>query len=244
MPPAIIAGAVSAVGSIGGAIIGGNAAKSAAATQAAANDRAIAAQQAQQAQTRGDLMPYNQAGQKASDLQADLLGLSGATRQQAAITALQGQPLYQSLKRTGTEALLQNASATGGLRGGNTQGALAQFEPNLLAGVIQNQLQNLGGVASLGENAAAMTGNAGSNSANNISALLAGTGAAQAGAQATAGGYAAGAANNIAQTIAGLIGRSGTSAMGSAPASVIQSYNTPISIPSMPASFVDTPKVF
>lgn len=133
------------------------------------------------------LAPYAQAGTGSLTAQQNLIGLGGQDAQQAAIDRLQAGPQFQSMLGAGTNAILQNASATGGLRGGNTQGALAAFAPSLLAQVIQQQYGNLGGITGLGENAAAMTGNAGMQSGNAISNLLQQQGAARAGGYLNAG---------------------------------------------------------
>ena len=93
------------------------------------------------------------------------------------------------MQQQGNNAILANASATGGLRGGNTQAALAQFSPQLLSQLIQQQFGNLGGLTSVGQNAAAGVGNAGMQTGNSITNLLQQQGAAQAGA-ALAGGRA------------------------------------------------------
>lgn len=113
--------------------------------------------------------------------QQDLLGLNGADAQGRAISGIENSPYFSGLVKQGENAILQNASATGGLRGGNTQGALAQFRPQMLAAAIADQYQRLGGLTSLGQNAAAGVGNAGQNAANANSALLGQVGAAQAG---------------------------------------------------------------
>jgi hypothetical protein len=102
-----------------------------------------------------DLRPYEQAGQEALQGQRNLIGLGGADAQQAAINALAGGVEMQSLTQQGENAILQNASATGGLRGGNTQSALAQFRPAALSALINTQYERLGGLTSLG---AATTG--------------------------------------------------------------------------------------
>lgn len=115
------------------------------------------------------------------DAQKDLLGLNGADAQSRAISGIENSPYFSGLVKQGENAILQNASATGGLRGGNTQGALAQFRPQMLAAAIADQYQRLGGITSLGQNAAAGVGNAGQNAANANSALLGQVGAAQAG---------------------------------------------------------------
>jgi hypothetical protein len=124
----------------------------------------------------------------------DLIGASGAPAQQRAVTAFEQSPMFQGLARQGEDAILQNASATGGLRGGNVQGALAQFRPALLNQQIQQQLAQYGSLAALGQNAAAGVGNAGMASGNNISDLLMNSGQAQAagglaGAQAFGGAF-------------------------------------------------------
>lgn len=131
---------------------------------------------------RALLEPYVTTGNKALTSQGDLMGLNGQEAQQAAITNLQNSAQFGDLARQGESAILQNASATGGLRGGNVQAALAQFRPQLLAQLIQQQYQNLGGLTSIGQNAAAGVGNAGMATSSQISGLLQQMGAASAGA--------------------------------------------------------------
>lgn len=94
--------------------------------------------------------PYVDNGAAASGAQADLLGLNGNDASGAAISALQGSPLYESLFRNGQNTVLANGAATGGLRGGNMQSSLANFGSDTLAKVIQQQLANLGGVSAQG----------------------------------------------------------------------------------------------
>ncbi len=146
------------------------------------------------------LKPYTQAGTGALTAQQNLLGLNGADEQQKAIGAIAGSPQMAALLQQGENAILQNASATGGLRGGNTQAALAQFRPQLLNQLIQQQYQNLGGITSIGQNAAAGVGNAGQNSSNQIINALGQQGAAQAGAAMASGQANAQMWNNMAGT--------------------------------------------
>ncbi|MFI8146036.1 hypothetical protein [Acinetobacter sp. ABJ_C5_2] len=127
------------------------------------------------------MKPYVNAGTTGLAGQQDLLGLNGTDKQQAAINAINNSPAMQTYLQQGENAILQNASATGGLRGGNTQSALSQFRPQLLNQLVNQQYQNLGGMTSLGQNAAAGVGNAGMQSANNIGNLMQQMGAAQAG---------------------------------------------------------------
>lgn len=127
------------------------------------------------------LEPYTQAGLPALKQQQALLGLEGPEAQQAAINAIQNQPGFQAMIQQGENAMLQNASATGGLRGGNLQGAMAQFRPQMLAQAIQDRYNMLGGMTALGQQSAAGVGTAGMQTGRGISDLLGQMGAAQAG---------------------------------------------------------------
>lgn len=113
--------------------------------------------------------------------QLDLIGLNGADAQRTAIQGLETSPEFAAMQQQGETAILQNASATGGLRGGNTQAALAQFRPQLLAQLINQQYGRLGGITQLGQNSAVGVGNAGLTTANGIGNAMQTAGAAQAG---------------------------------------------------------------
>lgn len=184
-----IAGSLTPLGSIGGmigsalggAIEGQESASQAAGIQSAAAQGGIDEQRRQFDALQKLLQPYAQAGQSALGQQQALIGMSGSPSQQNAIKALQQSPQFTSMLQQGENAMLQNASATGGLRGGNTQAALAQFRPALLAQTIQDQYARLGGMTSLGQNAAAGVGNAGMQTGSNVANLMGQQGAAQAG---------------------------------------------------------------
>lgn len=163
------------------------AAQSAADAQGEASDAAIAQQNKQFEALQALLKPYTQAGTSALGAQQNILGLNGGAAQADAINGIQGSQQFRILQQQGENSILQNASATGGLRGGNTQAALAQFSPQLLNQLVQQQYSNLGGLTSIGQNAAAGVGNAGMNNANQISQLLQSQGAAQAGSALAAG---------------------------------------------------------
>lgn len=181
----------SAIGSVLGGITGSNAAakgaKAAANTQASAADRAIAEQREARLSNEQRQQPFVNAGTSALAQQMALIGLNGTTGQQGAINALLASPEYTTSVRQGEESILANASATGGLRGGNTQNSLAGFRADLVGQLINQQYSRLGGLTSLGQNAAAGVGNAGMSSANSISSLLNQQGAAIAGGQIAAG---------------------------------------------------------
>lgn len=97
-----------------------------------------------------NLSPYAEAGQQGLAGQLALAGLSGPEAQRAAIAQIERGPEFQALTRAGEEAILQSASATGGLRGGNTQRALAEFRPQVLSELINQQYSRLGGFTNLG----------------------------------------------------------------------------------------------
>ena len=127
------------------------------------------------------LQPYNEAGTGALTQQQALLGMGAPGAQEQAIAALQGGPQFQALQQQGENAILQNASATGGLRGGNVQGALAQFRPALLSSLISQQYERLGGLTNIGQASAARQAGYGQQTGANISTLLGQQGQAEAG---------------------------------------------------------------
>lgn len=201
------------------------------AAQTASQDQAITEQRRQFDNVQSLLKPYISAGSTNLTQQyinagpgalqgmQSLAGLRGAGEQQASIDQIKQSAQYQELARQGEQGILQNASATGGLRGGNVQAALAQFRPSLLNQLIESQYGKLAGLTSLGSTSAenllrlgqasaAGTAAAGQQSAANIGNLYSAQGAAQAAGytgigQAQAGGII-GAANAQAQGAAGI----------------------------------------
>lgn len=140
-------------------------------------------------------------------LESDKYDQLGRQMQEQAIQQIEQGPLYQQLAQQGEQAILANAAATGGLRGGNVQAALGQFRPQLLNQLIEQQYARLAGIANVGQTGAqsllgigqasaagqaAAAGQAG----NAISGLLASQGAAQAAGQV-------GAAQSFAQGMSG-----------------------------------------
>ncbi len=118
------------------------------------------------------LSPYVNAGNSSIMAQMDLIGLNGPDAQKRAVDMIKGGAKFTALSEAGNEAILSNASATGGLRGGNVNRALADFDQSLLADLIQEQYGNLGGITSIGQNAAAGVGNAGMNASGQIVDLI------------------------------------------------------------------------
>jgi hypothetical protein len=165
----------------------GEAAQDAAAIQGQASQAGIEEQRRQFNKVQELLKPYTEAGVPALEAQQAFLGLKGPEAERAAIERIQGGQTFQALQQQGENALLQNASATGGLRGGNIQGALAQFRPALLSNLIEQQYGRLGGLTTLGQNAAAGTGAAAQTMGTNVTNLLGQQGAAAAGAEIAQG---------------------------------------------------------
>ena len=199
---------------VGSAVVGGvmssraqkKAANSAASAQIESSEMGVEEQRRQFDAVQKLLKPYSDAGLSGLTGQQDLLGINGDAAQQAAINNINNSSEMQTYLQQGENAILQNASATGGFRGGNTQAALAQFRPQLLNQLINQRYQNYAGLTSLGQNAAAGTGNAGMQTASNISNLYQQTGAAQAGAALAQGQASANMWNGLTGAIGQVAG--------------------------------------
>ena len=171
-----------AIGSaIGGAFEGEESVGQASQAQQQAAQGGIDEQRRQFDEITKLLSPYNQAGTAALGQQQALLGMGSPEAQQQAINALQSGPQFQALQQQGENAILQNASATGGLRGGNVQGALAQFRPALLSSLINQQYERLGGLTNVGQASAARQAAFGQQTGANVANLMGQQGQAQAG---------------------------------------------------------------
>lgn len=179
-----------AIGQLTGASDAAKGAERAAQTQSDAANRGIEEQRRQFDALVQLMQPYVTGGTEALGAQRNLIGLGGADAQQQAIAGIQGSPQFAALQQQGENSILQNASATGGLRGGNTQAALAQFSPQLLTQLIDQQYQRLGGLSSLGQASAAGQASAGQQMGGNVANLLQQQGAAIAGGQIARGNVA------------------------------------------------------
>ncbi|MBT8342939.1 MAG: hypothetical protein KJP07_23265 [Desulfatitalea sp.] len=78
-------------------------------------------------------------------------GMTGAQSQETAVSRIAESPLLQELMAQGETGILQSAARTGGLRGGNVQGALAQFRPQMLQAELDKQYARLQGLSGLGQ---------------------------------------------------------------------------------------------
>lgn len=194
------------VGASVGSSLLGNRAQSKAAGKAG-DAQAYAAELATQERQRQfnvaqDLLaPYTWNGVSALSQQLTLLGQHGNDRQAAAIDQIKAGPQFTELVRQGEEGILANAAATGGLRGGDTQGALAQFRPSILNSLIEQQYQRLGGIAGAGRESAQALAGAALQTGQGIAGDITQSGAARAGTALAQGQAQANAFGSIGQAI-------------------------------------------
>tara|TARA_R110000796_G_scaffold48614_1_gene116457 strand:- start:32 stop:721 length:690 start_codon:yes stop_codon:yes gene_type:complete len=196
----ITSAVIGGVASVAGAAMSARGARKAADAQSRSAEQGIQEQRRQFDAATQLFQPYVQAGAGSLEQQQALLGLGGPEAQAAAISAIETGPTFQALAEQGEQGILQNAAATGGLRGGNVQAALGQFRPQMLQSMIQQQYQNLSGITDVGQASAARQAGAGQTAASNIGNLYGQQGQAQAGSQLAQGrayGNALGSISNL-----------------------------------------------
>jgi hypothetical protein len=164
---------------------------------------------------------YQTAGSQALQEQSALAGLQGPEAQRAAIANLEANPEFQAIARQGEEAILANAAATGNLRGGNVQAALAQFRPELLQAYIDQQYSRLGGLSTQGLGVSKDLLARGFGAIGDVANLRRGTGT-------TAANLALGRGQDLSETLSGLGGlqASREAAQTTLPSSILKGANT------------------
>lgn len=184
------------------ALTGANAAKEAAATQAAAVDRANQLAYQMYGEQKALQAPYREAGITAQNRLMDVLGLSGNTgaadygiaNKQFTPSDLTTDPSYQFRLGEGLKALDRQAAARGGLISGGALKAAQEYGQQSASQEYQNAfnryqtnrsnlLQPLGNLVATGQNAAANTGAAAGSYGTTASNNLTSAGAAQAAGQ-------------------------------------------------------------
>ena len=103
--------------------------------------------------------PYTQAGIGAYNQQAALSGALGPEAQQKAYAAYQQSPGVAFAQQEAERAILRNASALGGLGGGNVRDELSRRAVGTYMQDFQNQFGRLGDVSAQGYNAASQAAN-------------------------------------------------------------------------------------
>lgn len=191
----LIAAGVGAAGSVASGLLGSSAAKDAANTQAAAADRAGERQMQMFDKVSGFLQPYRDIGTASIPGLSGLLGLNGASPQ----SSLENLPGYKFVQDQGLKSTQNSYAAQGlGQSGAALKGA-AQFSTGLANATYGDQINRLLATLGIGQNAAAMTGNAGTQ------AVTAANGFLTSGAAASAAGTV-GSANSLIGAIGGLGG--------------------------------------
>lgn len=179
--PLIAVAGIGAGGSVLAARSQRKAAEQASAAQVESSDAAIQEQRRQFDAIQELMAPFIDTGTDATKMMASLAGVNGAGAQAQQLQMIENSPQLATAIDLGENALLQNASATGGLRGGNTQAALAELRPALFSQAIDQRYSQLGGLAGMGQASAAGQASAGQNTGNAISGLLTQQGQALAG---------------------------------------------------------------
>ena len=203
---AVLGGVASVAGSLFGKKSADKAANNAMNAQVDAAGQAINTFNDQYDATQALLAPYIERGNKAASQQDDLAGLNGPDAQQAAIQQVQQGPEFMAMQKQGEESILANASATGGLRGGNTQGALGSFSPQLLNDLLAKQFNQFGGIAQQGFAAVGQQNQFGANNAMQVAGQQTQIGQARAGNSLARGNNTASMVNGITNGLGSLTG--------------------------------------
>jgi len=146
-----VVGAVAVGAGISQAKKGSKEAAKAGALQAQSAETSIAETQRQFDITQEGLRPRLEAEAAALGQQQALIGLSGQQAQAEALQAIEQSPGQKFLRDRAQRNLLRNASAIGGLGGGNVRSALVQQGVGFAQQDIQNQFGRLGQIAGQGQ---------------------------------------------------------------------------------------------
>jgi hypothetical protein len=193
--PLVGAAGISAGGSIVGGLMGANASKSAARTQAASADYAAQLQQEQFDKQIELQAPFREAGLTAQNKLLDYMGLSpnagGKYARDFSMADYQADPGYAFRLGEGMKGLNATAAARGGLISGNALRAATQYGQEMGSQEYQNaynryqtnrsnQLNPLQSLMGAGQTATNTMGQAGQNYANQAGEAYMGAGNARA----------------------------------------------------------------
>lgn len=181
-------GLFSAIGSFFGGKSAKKASKNAEAAQLAYLEKALGEQQRQFDITRQDYAPLTALlGPSVKGL-SDLIGVNGNEAWEAALGRVQDSPTLARIIQNGEDSILANASATGGLRGGDIQRGLADFRGDAFIDELSAEMSRYAGLVGLGSGATDSISAFGANKANNVSNLFGQQGQVRAGGILTRGG--------------------------------------------------------
>tara|TARA_R110000796_G_scaffold103175_2_gene212325 strand:- start:2856 stop:3845 length:990 start_codon:yes stop_codon:yes gene_type:complete len=173
-------------------------AEKAAILQKQAADDALYETQRQFDTSRGDQMPWLESGTAALNKQQALLGLGGQAAQQQAYDQFTSSPGQKWLQDKTMQGVLNNASAIGGLGGGNVRQALQENAQGLAAQEYNNYYNQIAGLSGTGQNSSQNLGALGAQQGQTAAGLINQSGQAAAsgllgGSQARASGLLTGA---------------------------------------------------
>lgn len=165
-----------ALAGIGSALIGANSAKKAASAQEKTAADQIRYSEQTRDLIRSDLAPYRETGNAAHNALAYEYGVGD---QPSGYSGYQASPGYEYATQQAQRAVEGSAAARGGLYSGSTMGALQDRSQGMANMDYNNWLSGLRGLAGTGQNAAAMSANAYTNSGQTVNSALASAGNAQ-----------------------------------------------------------------
>lgn len=132
--------------------------------------------------TRNDLLPYNMGGQTAFNNLSSLLGMGGPQASANMLAGLQNYPGYQFALQQGGQAVDRSAASKGLMLSGGQLKDLTAYGQGMGSQLFNNYFNQNLQLSSLGEDAAAKTGNVGAQAASGAAnAQLAGGQAAASG---------------------------------------------------------------
>ena len=219
-----IGAAISAAGTIGGALISGNAAQSAADTQANAANNASATQLSMFNQTRASLQPFIGAGTSAMSQLAQIFGFGGGStgtgaggssgtgyNPTAALSQLTNSPGYQFELAQGQKALDHSAAASGLQLSGQQLQAEQQYGQNFAqANAYQPYINELNTISTQGQNAAAGVGTQATATGQGVANTQLAAGQAAASGQVAQGNILGQATTQLLSGLGSSYGNSGT----------------------------------
>ena len=168
------------VAGVASAARGSTAARRAGHLQAKTATTALQEEQRQFDITQEQFAPFREAGLSALQEQQALLGQGGAEEQQAAFAAFADTPGQQFLRAQQERALVRNASAIGGLGGGNVRTALQEQAFGRAQTDLGQQFNRLSALRTGGQTATQNVASFGAQSVGRAGQLIQDAGAARA----------------------------------------------------------------
>ena len=181
-------GLFSAIGSFFGGKSAKKASKNAEREQLAYLEKALGEQTRQFDITQANYAPLTNLLAPSVKGLSDLVGVNGNEAWEAALARVQDSPILAGTIRNGEDAILANASATGGLRGGDIERGLADFRGDAYLEELQAEMARYAGLVGLGSGATDSVSAFGAQKANNVSNLFGQQGQVRAGGILTRGG--------------------------------------------------------